>query len=881
MDRRMTRREVVAGALAAPAAAGVEREFRGRYVRGRGNERFLRLLDTSYRMLWPDAYLQNISMLYTPTWNGFVEGPTWNAWWVQNSYGPTYCGLPFFQEPYVTWIENCHHLWFSQMGDGKRKGYHDWVAPDGCLCDAASPGWIVYKQGDGRIDIHDWGLEFTAAGVVMQAEALLISRDRSAIRRYLPLLARCARLLWSRHDSSNHLFLAGPAANLLAPSYAGWRRPDGTYGMAYLAGLSITFIAAMDRLIALERLAGSREAAARYTEWRDLARSGLRRLASPDGYFVKSLDPDGTPHGVVGAAKHGYLEAVCNHDAIAFGVADDAQAERIMAAMERQPGLRRHHLVITNDPGLDDLYTEPVGLWEFGRWVNGGHWTTCEARMILAYYRTGRFEAACRSMEQILRFARQFRLDNPLVEFGNAPYQPDEPINTVYDSWGAPTAMLRGLFEYQYGADRLTLVPRIPPGVSRLEQHFPARCGRSRLWIAAEGAGPVTGVWLNGTPWREFTANRIHLDPLRLEPDTRVLVGLGGSRPGRFAIAVPRVPPPAPPQDHPLWKTARSGIARMGNGQPLRIGADSQGGSRFHGEIRRIRLYNRALTEEEIARSAAEPSIGAFRGAVVDLDIGRATHALVPNRAAADLAGRVVGGCTVLEGEYPALRLDGAGHVEVPASPRLTLEDALTLEAWVRPERFEPSGMRVIDRVTAGRNDGYLLDIYPGNALRLITERGTQGYAAGLQAGEWVHLAGRVDPKGGLALYVNGRRVAGAPAAPSPSRRLERAGVFWNALRGTPDEETWEARQAWLIVETLGALRDRRRLEREGRLPPLAPKSRAAAERLYLETAEKLLDGLAAALERYRGSKEARRARLWRAWAATEPAGARPQTRRK
>jgi hypothetical protein len=47
------------------------------------------------------------------------------------------------------------------MGDGKRVGAsppHNWVAPDGALCDAARPGWIVYKQGDGRIAIHDWGM---------------------------------------------------------------------------------------------------------------------------------------------------------------------------------------------------------------------------------------------------------------------------------------------------------------------------------------------------------------------------------------------------------------------------------------------------------------------------------------------------------------------------------------------------------------------------------------------------------------------------------------------------------------------------------------------------------------------------------------------------
>ncbi len=36
------------------------------------------------------------------------------------------------------------------------------------------------------------------------------------------------------------------------------------------------------------------------------------------------MDPDSnhTMHGVLGQASHGYIEAVVNHDAVAFGVAD-------------------------------------------------------------------------------------------------------------------------------------------------------------------------------------------------------------------------------------------------------------------------------------------------------------------------------------------------------------------------------------------------------------------------------------------------------------------------------------------------------------------------------------------------------------------------------
>ena len=334
----------------------------------------------------------------------------------------------------------------------------------------------------------------------------MIGRDAKAIDHYLPKLRRCANFIESRRDPKNNLFLAGPAGNLLAPSYAGWKKSDGTYGKAYLAGLSITYIAALDRLIELEKLAGNAENVKLYFERRDLARKGLPLLTTDDGCFIKSLDPDGTKHGVYGAAKHAYFEAVSNHDAVCFRVADDAQAEKIYAKIASIPGLRQNDLIITNSPGLDDMYVSDADwLWKFGTWVNGGEWTTCEARMMMGYYRLGKQDDARRSMKKILDYARRFRMDNPLVDFGNAVYQPKEPINCCYDNWGVPAALIRGLFEYLYRADELTIFPHIPAGITRLEQHFPIRFGRKQLYLATAGQGPVTGVSVNQQAWKHST----------------------------------------------------------------------------------------------------------------------------------------------------------------------------------------------------------------------------------------------------------------------------------------------------------------------------------------------------------------------------------------
>lgn len=533
-----------------PAAEGGD-VFDGAHYRGGGDVEYVRLLDTARRMFEPDPELQNISMLYMPRWDGFVEGPTWDAWWIQNSYGTTYCALPFYREPWITFLQNAQDLWFDQMGDGKRAGAgppFNWVAPDGCLCDCARPGWIVYRQGDGRTDIHDWAVEFTAAGVLMQSELLLISRDPAAIAHYLPKLERCAAFLEKRRDPVNNLFLAGPAGNLLAPSYAGWAKPDGTYGKAYLAGLSITYIAALDRLIEVEKLAGRKAMASQYETNRALAKAGLPRLITPAGYFMRSLDPDGVEHGVLGAARHAYFESSPNHDAIAFRVASDAESEKIYNVIASLPGLRPYDFILPNYPSYDDLYVKPEGIWTYGTWVNGGHWSTCEARMMLAYYRLGKFGDAEKSMERLMTFARRFRMDNPLVKFGSDVYQPSEPINLCYDTFGPAAGLMRGLFEFLYTADGLTLAPHIPPGITELEQKDPVRFGKKLIYLSTVGSGPVTGVLVNGRKTKRFDAKTVFL-PYAKTPDTaRVIILLGGAKAPKKEKS-----PPVAAKENEVW----------------------------------------------------------------------------------------------------------------------------------------------------------------------------------------------------------------------------------------------------------------------------------------------------------------------------------------
>ncbi|MBN8456974.1 MAG: hypothetical protein J0M04_03945 [Verrucomicrobia bacterium] len=87
---------------------------------------------------------------------------------------------------------------------------------------------------------------------------------------------------------------------------------------------------------------------------------------------------------------------------------------------------------------------------------------------------------------------------------------------------------------------------------------------------------------------------------------------------------------------------------------------------------------------------------------------------------------------------------------------------ALTVEAWLTPDTMPADGGRIIDRSVPHTLDGFLLDTFPGNSLRLITSNGEVTAPQALTPGKTVHVAGIYDSTARvMKLYVNGREVAG------------------------------------------------------------------------------------------------------------------------
>lgn len=202
------------------------------------------------------------------------------------------------------------------------------------------------------------------------------------------------------------------------------------------------------------------------------------------------------------------------------------------------------------------------------------------------------------------------------------------------------------------------------------------------------------------------------------------------------------------------------------NDLPLRIGADSAGAHRFVGLIRRVRVFSRALSPEEVATLALAPDGDPpdRSGLVGDWSPGAQIDGLVRNAAGPGLDAHVVGEVPpVATPDGPAARFGGGGWVEVADDPRLDLRRAVTLEGWIWPEAPGPEGMRILDKSRAGTSNGYLLDTFPASSVRMITAGGTLMHDAHLPPNTWSHVAATYDATTGRqCLYVNGQLVESA-----------------------------------------------------------------------------------------------------------------------
>jgi len=97
-----------------------------------------------------------------------------------------------------------------------------------------------------------------------------------------------------------------------------------------------------------------------------------------------------------------------------------------------------------------------------------------------------------------------------------------------------------------------------------------------------------------------------------------------------------------------------------------------------------------------------------------------------------------------------AFDLNG-GYVQVPDAPSLDITSQITIDAWIKPSAL---GGRVVDKITAGGHDGYLLDTY-GGVIRFQIGSDSVSGSTSLPIGTWSHIAGVYDGSQ-MTVYLNG-----------------------------------------------------------------------------------------------------------------------------
>lgn len=202
---------------------------------------------------------------------------------------------------------------------------------------------------------------------------------------------------------------------------------------------------------------------------------------------------------------------------------------------------------------------------------------------------------------------------------------------------------------------------------------------------------------------------------------------------------------------------------------PLRIGASEERNEWFKGTIDEVRVYDRALTHDEVLGDMDKPVIAGEskfrRGLTVAYDFEKERG----NRIA-DMSGLgnhgIRNGAARDVGKFGAgLSFDGHDdEVIIPYAPSLEFRNGFTLEAWIRPEGTQSAWPPVLQK------DGYHYALYAGDesaAIALIPSGGGSFGGAhdgvyspkAIPSGVWSHLAITYDGSV-FQLYIDGRLVS-------------------------------------------------------------------------------------------------------------------------
>ena len=187
---------------------------------------------------------------------------------------------------------------------------------------------------------------------------------------------------------------------------------------------------------------------------------------------------------------------------------------------------------------------------------------------------------------------------------------------------------------------------------------------------------------------------------------------------------------------------------------PLTIGSDLTTENGFVGVIAQARIYNRALTAQEI--SELENKIPA--GIAANWDFTNYKGGPVTDATAGFVATPFGNPEAASEEGRSGVKLGGKDGFQVPSDPKLDLTTGGTLEMLISAGTQGAGGGRLLDKGQAGTALGSILDTFPGNSLRLITMAGALEGGPTLPVGGWHRVVAAFDSKS-RRLYLDGKLI--------------------------------------------------------------------------------------------------------------------------
>ncbi len=160
-----------------------------------------------------------------------------------------------------------------------------------------------------------------------------------------------------------------------------------------------------------------------------------------------------------------------------------------------------------------------------------------------------------------------------------------------------------------------------------------------------------------------------------------------------------------------------SGLTIPANKLPLKIGSDQNGANKLAGKIGRVTIFRGLLKADAIAALAK----------------GDRNKKVVSDSVINGVVSPKIGETLSVK---PA-------DIKVP----------LSVEAWIMPAKGDRG--RILDKLTAGKRNGFLIDTWPGLSVRAIIGPYQKDHVRVLKQGVWRHIAVLID-KEQLTLYVDG-----------------------------------------------------------------------------------------------------------------------------